>query len=158
MNLTPPQIHLLLNHVPVVGAAGVTLMLAVGVLRKREEIVRMALGFALLVALITIPVYRTGEPAEQWIKKLPGVTESVIAPHESAANVAFACMLLVGAISGFGLGAYRGKPLPGWMPITMLTLMLAVSALMAVVAHRGGMIRHTEIRADAVPPEQGGEH
>jgi hypothetical protein len=157
MSLNPAQIHLLLNHVPVLGSIGVLLILLAGMAWRREEFVRLALGLALLVALLTIPVYRTGEPAEKRIEHMPGVTEHWIEQHEDMAKVAFAGILLLGALSAFALGASRGRRLAGWVTPAALALTLVVCVLMGITAHRGGLIRHTELRPGVAAPASGGE-
>jgi hypothetical protein len=156
MNLNGSQIHLLLNHVPVIGSLGILLILLAAVIRKREEYTRLALGFALLVAVITIPVLRSGEPAEQRIEHMPGVTEHWISRHEDMGKLALGAALLFGAVAALALGSARGgKPLARWVTPAALVLALVTSGLMAVTAHRGGMVRHTELRPGFVPPADG---
>jgi len=58
------HIHLMLTHVPVIGIGGVILLLIIAALRKSNELMNMALIFAILLSLVTIPVYLTGEPSE----------------------------------------------------------------------------------------------
>ena len=160
MNFNPPSIHLFLNHLPVVGSLGVLLVLVAGLVRRREEIVRLALGLALLVALASVAAFRTGEPSEDWVKHEPGVVQDRIEEHEAVAKVALGAALLMGLVAGFGLGAHRGRPLAGWVGPAMLVLALGATALLTVTAHKGGMIRHSEIRpgAKAPPPEAGEAH
>ena len=159
MNLNGAQIHLFLNHVPVIGSLGILLILLVGLARRRDEFTRLALGLALLTALVTIPVFRSGEPAESRIEHMPGVTEQWIAPHEDMAKLALGAMLLFGALAAFALGTARaGRPLAGWVTPAALVLALATSGLMAVTAHRGGMVRHLELRPGFVPPAEGEAH
>jgi hypothetical protein len=49
---------------------------------KSEELKKMSLWVFVLVALVALPVYLTGEPAEEVVEHLPGVAESFIESYE----------------------------------------------------------------------------
>jgi hypothetical protein len=46
---------------------------------------RISLGIFIIVALLAIPAYLTGEPTEELVENLPGVSKSSIEQHEEAA-------------------------------------------------------------------------
>ncbi|MCI0564610.1 MAG: hypothetical protein MN733_39585, partial [Nitrososphaera sp.] len=69
MNLA--HVHLLLNHFPVIGTVFGFLFLAYAMAKKSEELKKVSLGIFVLIALIALPVYFTGEPAEEVVKHLP---------------------------------------------------------------------------------------
>ena len=79
------HIHLLLNHLPVIGTIFGVLRLLFAWLRKSEELKRVSLGVFVLTALLALPVYFTGEPAEKVVERLPVVAEPLIERHENAA-------------------------------------------------------------------------
>lgn len=151
MNFT--HLHLALNHVPVLGTVFGLALLAYAVWRKKNDIEKVALGIFVLAALLAIPAYLTGEPAEESVKSLPGVFESLIERHESAATIAFSGLGILGCISIAGLIAFRGgRLLPTWFTSLALVVALLVSGLMTWTANMGGKIRHSEIRpADGSP-------
>ena len=62
MNAT--HLHLMLNHIPVLGTVFGLGLLVFALWRKSEELKKAALGIFLIVALLAVPVYLTGEPAE----------------------------------------------------------------------------------------------
>src|SRR6266542_3751374 len=62
MNAT--HIHLFLNHIPLISAAVAILLIAIGVVKKSAELKKASLWIFVVAALITIPVYLTGEPAD----------------------------------------------------------------------------------------------
>ena len=66
--------HLMMNHVPVLGSIFGFVLLAWGMLRGSTEIKKVALTILVLTALFAIPVYLTGEPAEETVEALPGVS------------------------------------------------------------------------------------
>ena len=146
MNLT--HLHLILNHIPVVGSLCGLGLLAFALWRHREDVKRAALGVLVVSALVAIPAYLTGEPAEGGVKGLPGVSQSLIKQHEEAAGVALGGLLGVGTLALAGLVWFRGKRLmPAWFGVLTLTGTLAVSGLMAWTASLGGQVHHPEIRA-----------
>ncbi len=142
------QIHLLLNHAPVMGSLLATALLAWGLFRKNEEIVRVSLYILVGSALAALPVYFSGEGAEEAVEHLPGVVENLIEDHEHLAKVAIMIM------EGLGLAAlggiffsFRKQTLPLWYAGLLLALGLVNGGVMAQTAHLGGLIRHSEIRS-----------
>ncbi len=105
--MTLNHLHLVLNHIPVLGTAFGLGLLAYGIWQRSTELKKTALGVFVLVALMTIPVDLTGEPAEEGVEGLPGVSESIIEQHEEAAGVAFASIGVLGLIALIGLLALR---------------------------------------------------
>jgi hypothetical protein len=79
------HLHLLLNHIPVLGTIGALLLLVAGLWSKSDDIRRASLYGFVLIALLTIPVYLTGDPAKDAVRGLPGVTRALVEEHEAAA-------------------------------------------------------------------------
>jgi hypothetical protein len=75
MNFNGAQLHLLTNHLPVVGSLFATLVLLSGLLFKNSSVRRTGLALLAFAALTTLPAYYSGEPAEEKIEDLPGVSE-----------------------------------------------------------------------------------
>ena len=59
------HLHLILNHTPVVGSVFALLLLACAFFWQSDPLKRAGLAAAVIVALLTIPTYLTGEPA--WV-------------------------------------------------------------------------------------------
>ena len=146
MNLA--HVHLVLNHLPIVGIPFVLLLYATGEIRKSNEIKRVAYYFAVGVALLTIPTYFTGEPAEKLVEHLPGVSEALIERHEDAAQISLVLVLISGALACLKLFITEGR-LVRWINFGFLFALLGSIGILAYTANRGGEIRHTEIRANA---------
>ena len=152
------HLHLLLNHVPVIGTVLGVLLLAAGVARRSDEIGRVALWLFALLAGTSVLVFLTGEPAEELVEKLPGFSEALTERHEEAALVATVVMGLVGLFSLVVLAVFRKRPLARWATPVALALSLGAAGAMGYAANLGGQIRHTEIRtAGAVLPYPGGD-
>lgn len=71
MNTT--HIHLLLNHVAILGALFSVILLLAGMFIKSDILKKTALLGFVLAALASIPVFLTGEPAEESVEHLPGI-------------------------------------------------------------------------------------
>ena len=144
------HLHLMLNHVPLFGTVVSVLLLLVAVWRRSDELKRVALGILVLTALLTLPVYFTGEPAEEAVEAMPGVMAPAIEAHESASKIAFASMLAAGGAALIGFVLFRrGKLIPSWFTTTVLVASLLTGLLMARTANLGGKVRHTEITGAA---------
>ena len=141
------HLHLLLNHVPLLGAAFATVLLAFAMLKGSDELKKVSLGAFVIAALIAIPVYLTGEPAEEVVEKLPGVSEAIIGRHEDAAFVALIIILVLGAVALAGLGIFRrNRRIPLWFCSVALLLSLVAGGVMGWTANLGGQVRHSEVR------------
>jgi len=99
----PVHLHLVLNHVPVLGTAFGRALVGWALLRRSEELKKISLGVFIIVALLAIPAYLTGEPAEELVENLPGVSKASIEQHEETAQAAFAGVLIVGVAAPGGL-------------------------------------------------------
>lgn len=140
------HLHLLLNHVPVVGTLIALLLFATALLLRETVSTKFALAFTAGLAVVALAVYFTGGPAEDAVEKLAGVTERSIERHEEAAELATIAMGALGALCLIALAVFRAKRPPRWVALAGLLGTIAVSALMGWTANLGGQIRHTEIQ------------
>lgn len=148
------HLHLLLNHVPVVGTLFALLLFAAAVLLPRAVSIRFALGFSAALALVAVAVYFTGGAAEEAVEKLAGVTERAIEQHEEAAELSTIAISIFGTLSLAALVIYRKGQVPRWVGAAGFAGTVVLSALMGWTANLGGQIRHTEIRSASF--QQGG--
>ena len=147
MNLA--HLHLLLNHVPTVGAAIAIALLVLALVRKSDELKRVALEVFFVVALLTLPAYLTGVSAEKQIRDREGVSVMMVAAHESAAVTSLILMQIAGAFAWFGLWKFRRTARWGRTTLYALLLLSALTiAVTARTANLGGEIRHPEILAN----------
>ena len=148
VDLSPLHLHLMLNHVPVLGTIAVALVLGIGLFRRSREIMRLGLGLTVLVSLVTVPVYLTGDPAEDALREFdPGVDRELIHEHEEKAEVGLIAVLATGALA---LGALWWGRDPSdtrrGLPAMVCAALLVSFGLFAVAALDGGRIRHPELQ------------
>ena len=141
------HLHLLLNHVPVVGTLFALLLFAAAIFLRETVSTRFALGFSAAIALVAVAVYFTGEPAEEAIEKLAGISERVIEQHEEAAELSTIAMSMFGALAFAALVIFRKGKMPRWVGAAGLAGTIVLTALMGWTANLGGQIRHSEIRS-----------
>lgn len=142
------QIHLLTNHLPILGAAFALLVLAMAFLmRANPQPVRNA-AYAILIvsALGAVVANWSGEGAEEIAEHIAGVTHDAIEEHEDAAVFALWSSLLSGFLAAGALVA--GVLRPTWNGRMALVVGLVTLWAFTVAARTGwlgGKIRHTEL-------------
>lgn len=160
--LDPVHLHLMLNHIPVLGSVFALILLGIGFLAGRDYLQKLGLAVIVVVALLALPVFFTGEPTEKAVEHLSGVVESAIDAHQDSATLAFASVLVTGVIGVGGLFiSHRGRRLPRVAAMIAFIACLTTVVLMARTANLGGNIRHSEIsaaRSTAVEPQQRESH
>lgn len=148
--MSATHLHLVLNHIPILGVPFGIALLVAGVLRHSEELKKAALVTFALAALMVAPVFLTGEPAEESVEHLVGVSESLIERHEELAELSLGLTSCLGVLSLITLVVWRKKEIPGGVQAAVLALSLFSTATLAVTGAAGGQIRHSEIRQTAL--------
>lgn len=149
--MNPAHLHIILNHIPVIGIPFGTALMIWGFLRKSDEVKRTALLVFVAMALVTIPTFLSGKAAEDIVEHLPGVSENLIEKHERAATIALVATCVLGGLALLRLlvparFAAVGTP----MTILVFVFSLGVSGWLGRTGHLGGQIRHTEIRGSSI--------
>lgn len=147
-----PQMHLVLNHLPVVGLALGALALLGSFLLRRPEAMRLSLVILVVTGLATVPAFLTGEPAEDGVEHWAGVSKGSIHEHEEAAEIGLVAGIVAAALALAALVGSARKPALA-TPLTALALVASLGAagVMGWVAHLGGLVRHPEISSTAAP-------
>lgn len=142
------HVHLIINHIPVIGIGLLILLFIVAIVRKNKGLITVALAFIILISLATIPVYLTGEPAEEVVEDMPGISEELIEEHEEQAEIAFILVEVAGGLALITLIARRYSDKLGQRLVILTLLVLIVSGgLLGWTANLGGKIHHEEIRS-----------
>lgn len=142
-----PHLHLLLTHFPVIGTLVGGGLLLWGIIKKQDSLRTAAAAVLVIMAIIAIPAYLTGEGAEEAVEKLPGVGDAIIEQHEHAAALAIWIMGITGLAALVTLVmAWRKRMTANLFFTITLVLSIASFAAMGRTAYFGGQIRHSEIR------------
>ncbi len=142
------HIHLLFNHFPVIGTIFSSLVLAFGVIRKNEIVIKTGLSLFVLTALLAIPAFLSGEGAEDILESIGQKNESLIEKHEELAEKAFWFCEIAGAISAFALfSIWRKKKFAFSLASIALLAGIINVYLLTLTGNTGGEIRHSEIRS-----------
>lgn len=151
------HLHLLLNHFPIIGTLIGSILLFFGIIKKQENIKTVASFILFVMAILAIPVFLTGEPAEESVEKLPGVLDSMIELHEEAANIAIWLMELTGFAALIALFLQKRKQdMAKTTFFVVFILSVICFAAMARTGYYGGKIRHSEIRTGSAESLQNG--
>ena len=143
------EFHLALNHLPIIVPIVGIVLLFLDLVHKSITVQRIALGLILFGAVISFPVFVSGNSAEAVVKNYPDVGLLLIRDHKNAAWLAIISSEIVGILSLILLlFSQKKKPVPNFLIHLLLALALTSSLFMARAAHFGGKIRHEEIRID----------
>ncbi|MFN8253678.1 MAG: hypothetical protein U0V75_17535 [Ferruginibacter sp.] len=151
MNTT--HLHLLLNHFPIIGTLIGSTLLLWGILRREQQLKSAGAFILVAMAAISFPVYLTGEPAEETVEDLPGVSEKMISLHEHAATLATWLLAVTGLLSVTAIAASIKKSTRTGLLFTIACIASVLSfAAMARTGYYGGQIRHTELNGTSASP------
>lgn len=143
------HLHLALAHFPIIGIIIGAAILAYGQIIKNLEIQKVALWTIIIMALLTIPVFISGEESEEVLENLAGFPKQLIENHEELAEKAIWLMAISGILSLIALYVLNKKfPFSRLLSWIIIITSLATFGVFAQVANLGGQIRHSEIRTE----------
>jgi uncharacterized membrane protein len=147
--MKPLHVHLLLNHLPIVGTLLGIFVLLLALWRRSEHTEVVAYFLFIISSVGAVITYLTGEGAEDAVEHIQGISKAAIESHEDFSIYAlFALILLgLGAIVGIIL-VQRKSRLAKKMRSILLILSVISFILVAWTGYLGGQIRHTELRND----------
>ena len=150
-----PLVHLVFNHIPVIGVPACVLLLLASVVRKSRDLTGAGLVGLVLVALLSIAAFLSGDSAAGGLREMakagtirPDVLDlrERIERHDDAASIGFWILEALGALALVGLAlAWRKGAPPRPLVMAMLVAAVLLSGWFAWIAHLGGLIRHPEI-------------
>ena len=147
------QLHLLTNHLPIIGTMAALLVVILGMLRKNDGAITAGLIIYVVMAVAVVPAYLSGEEAEERIEEIAGVSHDVIHEHEEMAELSLWLTSLSGLLA-IGALFTRSKQSPLAPKFAMAFVVLAIIAFgqAARTGHEGGKIRRPDLgTAVAVP-------
>ena len=148
--MTLTNLHLMLNHLPIFGMIVLFFLMAHAVIFKKEKLVKIYLWFFAVTALVTIPVFLTGDPSSEYLKSVfPGVNNDLIENHETFGYISLIIILVLGVSGLVALRFFKSKEiLPAWFKYSFLIVALISVFAISWAGKTGGDIRHSEITAE----------
>lgn len=156
-------LHLITNHIPIIGIPLATALLIFGILRKSSELKNVSFVMFTLLGAATIAVYFLGQGGEDFVEELPGVSHDAIEEHEEFAWYALFAVIATGAVSLFALIRYggfsdlfrltpkaenetadNGRSPAVWPAYAVLAIAIISAAALGYTGRLGGKIRHPE--------------
>lgn len=152
MMINGAQLHLLFNHLPIIGTYFVCFTLIFAIVVNSVDIKRFALITSFLVGLSSLGAYYTGSPAAKISKTVVGVDKTLIGDHAELGEAATVLSIVMAVVA---LAAYllqRKYPASLKKSIYLVLLICLVNAgLLGFVGHLGGKIHHPEIHMENPP-------
>jgi hypothetical protein len=145
--MDPLQMHMLLNHLPVIGGLGALLLLAWGLIRRSIRVTLAALVGLVMVGLVAIPVFLTGSVGEERFETLPQLSRELVQRHQDAAVAATVGLISAAAIAIAALIGWRStRKLPQFAATAALIIGIAALVLAFRTASLGGQIRQNDLQ------------
>jgi len=158
-------LHIITNHIPIIGVPLALFLLVLGIWRKSDELKTASFLIFAFMGIATFGTYLLGQGGEDFVEDLAGISDDAIENHEDFAKFALASVGVTAIISLFALVRYKGfsflkrrhtevaegknsaEPVlyfPKWIVFGILVSALASSAILGYTGKLGGKIRHTE--------------
>lgn len=152
------HLHLVVNHFPIIGTILGLGILIVGIILKNNILKSTAYALFIVAAAFAAFSMGTGEGAEELVEDMPSIGKQIIHEHEEMAEKLAIILYVLGAISLAGLFLNYKKHAKAQL-VSYLALIIAIVGVFFAqqTGTTGGEIRHTEIRANAVPIDAAGE-
>ena len=147
--MTATQIHLALNHLPLLGSLIGFIIISFGLYQKNKSLIMTSLIILVIAGFSALPVDKSGENAEHVVEEYPGVSHDQIHEHEEMAESAMPVSLIMGLLAAFAIFfQVKSHPRARIATITVAALALCNFILMAQVAQEGGKIRRPDLRGE----------
>lgn len=143
------NLHLVLNHIPILGILFGALVLAGGLIFKSKPVQLTGLITFVVTAALAFPVMKTGDEAEHTVEHIAGISEELIEEHEELAETAIWLTSALGILSLAGIILSRREKIYRFLPVLIFVAGIAVFAWMVRVGNSGGNIRHPELTSPA---------
>ncbi len=140
------HLHLLVNHLPLIFPLVGIIIMIVAFLFKSMAIKRTAYFIFILSAFAALVSVKSGEGAEDILKKI-GISQNLMDDHQKTAEIFAILSYVLGGISLLGLWAsFKQKTYSKIVAICILAFALALMYFAFETGDSGGKIMHYEIR------------
>jgi hypothetical protein len=116
MNLA--HLHLVMNHVPTLGAVVALGLLLLAFIRRNEHLKHAGLEVLFIIAVLTLPVYVSGVAAHYEMRERTDISVDAVRIHQDAALIGFTVMEFADSLPGSPCGdrERRGRAREGSSP------------------------------------------
>ena len=140
------HLHLIVNHLPIVGIGFALLMNLLAIIGKSIELKKIACWFYILVAILAVFPILTGDGAGEIVKTLPGISNDTIEYHETWGYAFFYGLLVTGILGILGLWfADKKAGLLQKINLAILIIGFILTFFAYEAGSSGGKIHHPEI-------------
>lgn len=146
--MNPVYAHILIVHVPVVGALFTLAVMIAGAVIGDRKMTLLGCGFTVICAATAAVAYGTGPPAYETVAPtLSESTKELAEQHALLGRAAFIITLLTGvvALQVILRTAAAESPSP-WVTRVLIALLVALAAILIWTAKLGGGIAHPHAR------------
>lgn len=161
-------LHLVTNHIPIIGIPFALAILLLGIWRKSVELKAAAFLIFTVLGIATLGVFLLGQGGEDFVEELSGISHDAIEDHEKMGLVSLIAVGITAIVSAFGLIFYKGFSVlkrhsfdenfslifPAWLTFLVLLLAILSAAILGYTGKLGGKIRHTEFYGGANNSEE----
>ena len=145
------HLHLMVNHLPIVGIIIGGLVMLFGLILKKQQVKLTALAINIFSAITSFFAFFSGEAAEKVIEDMKGTSETLIHIHEAYAELFFILSIVLGVISLFTLYiSIKMKKYTMYAWLVTLGISFILMFIGKQVGTSGGEIRHIEIRSENI--------
>lgn len=147
MNMNGAHLHLLSNHIPIIGEFMGIVVLGWGIYKRNNEVLNAAYFIFILSAIGGLVAFLTGDSARSAIENMPGMLKSYIDNHETVADISIWLIGFTGGMSLIGLTFLKTRnEFPLKFSVAVLIVALLAFAVISYAGYLGGLIHHPEIR------------
>ncbi len=157
-------LHIVTNHIPIIGVPLALALLVLGIWRKSDELKTASFLVLIFLGAATLGTFLLGQGGEDYVEDLAGISHDSISEHEGFAKFALGSVAVTAILSLFAMFRYKGysflkrrgnNPLgddatstaatfPNWIVFAILVFTLSSSAILGYTGKLGGKIRHSE--------------
>lgn len=161
-------LHLVTNHIPIIGIPFALAILVLGIWRKSVELKAVAFLIFTVLGIATLGVFLFGQGGEDFVEELSGVSHDAIEDHEKMGLVSLVAVGITAISSAFGLIFYKGFSVlkrrradensnlffPNRLTFLVLFLAILSAGILGYTGKLGGKIRHTEFYGGSINAEE----
>jgi len=149
----PEYLHILMNHLPIIGLMVATVLTAAFLFLRNRPAVVVGMVAVAILSFSAWPTLLTGQNAYEKIDHLADdAGKAYLDRHMELAETWIYLFLATSVVTVAGIIASKKRP-HLLFPAAIVSLVMAAGCLIAgsVIAENGGMVRHPEFRSGSAP-------